>query len=161
MFIYFLRTPYIGIIVSSILLVLAFYFEYFSNLTPCKLCLWQRWVHFLIIFSCFLSIVLYSLRELLLFFAGAFSLISFVIASWHSGIELGLFVSPKTCFDNFSSLNNIKFHDFLNKPIISCKDVLWSFLGFSMASWNAIISLALSIFIYSSLFLKGKVYGKK
>ena len=157
MFISFLRASYVGIIVPSILLILAFYFEYFAGLLPCQLCLWQRWIHLLIIFSSGLSLILFNYKELFLFFSGTLALISFVIASWHSGIEIGVFISPKTCFDNVLSTNNLK--EFLNKPIISCNDVLWSFLGFSMASWNAIISLALSIFIYSSIIVKGKFYG--
>tara|TARA_S200000501_G_C20308548_1_gene519059 strand:- start:58 stop:207 length:150 start_codon:yes stop_codon:yes gene_type:complete len=47
--------------------------------------------------------------------------------------------------------------EFLDKPFVSCSEILWTFAGLSMANWNAIISLFLVVIMIVSIFFKRKV----
>ena len=154
---FILRISFCVIIISSSLLISAYYFQYFEGLMPCQMCLWQRWVHFLIIFSCFLSIILKKGEYPFLFLSIFFAIISFIISSWHSGVELNIFSGPNTCLDTSSNQPNINFMEFLDKPFVSCSEILWTFAGLSMANWNAIISLFLVVIMIVSIFFKRKV----
>ena len=156
---FLLRISYFVILISSSLLIAAYYFEYFEGLKPCQMCLWQRWVHFLIIFSCFLSMILDNLKRLFLIFSILFASISFIIAFWHSGVELSIFSGPNTCLDTLNNQPNISLMEFLDKPFVSCSEILWTFAGLSMANWNVIISLFLGLIMLISIILKGKLNG--
>ena len=152
-----LNVSVIGIYISSLLLIFAISYEYLGGLIPCKMCLWQRWLHVGIILLCFTSIFLYKIKQLILFLTASLSLVSFIVAGWHSGIEIGIFPSPNICLDNSILETKINLKEFLNKSIISCDVILWSFLGLSMASWNTIISFLLSVLYYLATFYKGEI----
>ena len=150
----------VAIIYSSSLLIIALAFEYVGNLTPCQMCIWQRWPHFGVIVICFLSLFIKNHYNKLLLLAGLLSLLSSAIGLWHSGVELGYFNSPSSCIDtNFNS--NITLNDLLTKPISGCDIIIWDFLGLSMANWNTILSLFLGCFcIIFSFYNRGGYYEK-
>ena len=151
----------VAIIFSSSLLITALTLEYVSNLTPCQMCIWQRWPHLGVIVICLLSLFFKNFYSKLLLLAGIMSLISSVIGLWHSGVELGYFNSPASCIDtNFNS--NITLNDLLAKPISGCDIIFWDFLGLSMANWNTILSLFLGCFcIFFGFYNRGRRYEKE
>ena len=139
----------VAIIFSSSLLIIALTFEYVGNLTPCQMCIWQRWPHLGVIVICLLSLLIKNHYNKLLLLAGLLSLISATIGLWHSGVELGYFNS------------NITLNDLLTKPISGCDIIIWDFLGLSMANWNTILSLFLGCFcIIFSFYNRGGYYEK-
>ena len=94
----------VAIIFSSCLLIISLAFEYHGNLTPCQMCIWQRWPHLGVIVICFLSFLTKTHYNKLLLLAGLLSLSSSAIGLWHSGVELGYLNSPSSCIaNNFSS----------------------------------------------------------
>ena len=69
-------------------------------------------------------------------------------------VELKIFYLPAGCSSSdLGSINTVQ--DLINKPMISCNVIAWSFLGLSMTNWNTILSLAeTSIFLYLAYFIK-------
>lgn len=69
-----------------------------------------------------------------------------VIAGWHSGVELDLLTGLPSCSVSMD-LSTMSVEDMLDTtgpgPQPSCGSVPWTFLGASMANWNAILSTGL------------------
>ena len=129
---------------SLLLLLAAFAFQYLGGLAPCPLCIWQRWPHAVAV-ALGVLIVLVPGRGLaglgpLAMLAGA------GIGIYHTGIERGWWAGPASCtapspgdLDAGALLDQI-----MATPLVLCDEVAWSFLGLSMASWNALACLALA-----------------
>jgi disulfide bond formation protein DsbB len=66
---------------------------------------------------------------------------------YHSGIEQKWWSGPTTCtsekIGNLSS--NELFAKIMSAPITRCDEIAWTFANLSMANWNAILSLSLTI----------------
>ena len=129
-------------LLSAGLLSAAFAFEYFGGLVPCKLCIWQRVPHGLIILVALLALV--SLRAgLVLFMIAALALTNAGISVYHVGVEQALWAGPASCSGTLD--NNLSSSALLDQllatPMVRCDEVAWSFLGVSMAGWNLLFSL--------------------
>ena len=114
---------------------------------PCKLCLWQRWPHAAAIGMGGLVLVLGPL--VLLGIGGALAaLITSGIGVYHTGVERGWWEGPSTCTGGGNALQGLSGNDLLSldapNDIVMCDEVAWAFAGLSMASWNALFSLALA-----------------
>ena len=130
-------------LLSAGLLSTAFAFEYFGGLVPCKLCIWQRVPHGLIILVALLGLA--SLRAgLVLFIIATLALTNAGISFYHVGVEQALWAGPASCSGTLD--NNLSSSALLDQllatPVIRCDEVAWSFLGVSMAGWNLLFSLA-------------------
>jgi disulfide bond formation protein DsbB len=69
------------------------------------------------------------------------------IGLYHGGIERGWWQGPTTCTAPTAAgvapgelLDRI-----LEAPVVACDAVAWSWLGVSMAEWNALLSLVLAL----------------
>tara|TARA_B100000900_G_scaffold402066_1_gene407484 strand:- start:970 stop:1458 length:489 start_codon:yes stop_codon:yes gene_type:complete len=149
------------LLISLISVISAFFIEYVLGYQPCNLCLIQRVPYIL---SIFLIIINYFLSKneqfiiLLLIFTFSFSLI---ISFYHFGIEQGIFKESAICGLNNAS-NMISKEELLKqlqvKPI-SCKDVTFKFFGFSLTTFNMIISLIIVILLIK-IFKKYEYFKK-
>lgn len=128
---------------SAALLAGALAFQHFGGMAPCKLCLWQRWPHAAAVFLGLVALVLPG-RVLPMLGAGA-ALTTAGIGLYHTGIERAWWQGPTTCTSG--PISGISSEELLNQilaaPIVRCDEVAWSMAGLSMASWNAVLSLAL------------------
>ena len=151
---------YLGSILLLILIALIFAYlvEYKLGYKPCKLCIDQRIPYFLSIFL-IIEILFYKkyVKSTLLILSLIF-FFSFCLAFYHFGIEQGFFSEDLICkSENIEKiLSKEQLLEQLKKNAVSCKDVYFKILGFSLASINAIVSLILS-FIMFKLFTN---YGK-
>ena len=69
---------------------------------------------------------------------------------YHFGIEQGFFNESLACISN-NEINNLSKEDLINelqKEVVSCKDVQFTLLGFSLTTINTIISLMLSVITF-------------
>ncbi|MFT3973100.1 MAG: disulfide bond formation protein B [Amaricoccus sp.] len=138
-----LRT--LGPLLGSLALLLgAFGFQYLGGLQPCHLCLLQRWPHGVAI-GLGLVILAWPARGLALL-AGLAVLVGAGIAGYHVGVEQHWWPGPTSCTaaapgagDAGALLDQI-----LATPTVLCDTIAWSWLGISMAGWNAIASLVLA-----------------
>lgn len=131
---------------SFALLTGAFAFQALGY-APCQMCLWQRWPHAAAIVVGGLVLVLGPL--VLLGIAGALSaLVTAGIGAFHTGVERDWWEGPTACSGGGNTLEGLSGSELLSldapNDIVMCDEVAWAFLGVSMASWNALISLSLA-----------------
>ena len=135
--------------ISLVSVISAFLIEYVLGYQPCNLCLIQRIPYVL----CLILIILNFFQKknekfiiLLLIFTFSFS---FLISFYHFGIEQGFFEESTVC--KMKNTSDIISKEELLKQLqlktVSCKDVTFRILGFSLTTYNVIISLILVILL--------------
>ena len=128
--------------------------QYLGGLHPCEMCYWQRWPHGAAIL---LALVAFSSsatsrRAITLTALAALAIaISGAIGVYHAGVEANIFEGFTTC----TATRGLTFEELMNVPLVRCDQVQFSFLGISMAGWNAILSLG-GAAVISFLLLKGR-----
>ena len=127
-------------ILSAGLIAGALWFQYVEGLYPCKLCLWQRWPHYLVILCGVLAFT--ALRpSVLLILAIMMMWVTGGIGGYHAGVELDIFSGPGGCTATFEDLPAGEgLQALLDTSPVRCDEIVWSFLGLSMAAWNGLIS---------------------
>ena len=136
-------------LVSLISIVSAYFIEYALGHQPCNLCLIERIPYGLAIVLIILNHILIKNKRfiiLLLILVFSFSLI---ISLYHLGIEQGIFEESTVCGlkDASSIVSKEELLKQLQVKNVSCKDVTFRIFGFSLTSFNIIISLILVIFL--------------
>ena len=132
-------------LVSIFTLISAVYIEYFLEVKPCKLCLYQRFPYLVSIFICFFGYA--NLKQnFCLYLLSITFLISLVLSGYHFGIENNIFPEFSGCSaNNLEVTNKEELLNSLNKFIPNCKDVTFKILGFSLATINILISVLILI----------------
>ena len=122
--------------------------QYVGGLNPCPMCIWQRWPHAIAIVLAAIAILLAPrpIARWALFAGSAALLVGAGIGAFHAGVELGYWEGPSTCVGgDISQLTTEQLiAQIRNAPLVRCDEVPWSFLGVSMAGWNAILSIGLA-----------------
>ena len=144
----------ISFVVSSIMLISAFYLEYFHGALPCDLCITQRWFHGAIIaYSLVIIFILNktSISKKLLLLGGTILwLLSSIAGLYHFGIEMNFWTGPDGCSSNIDfSKDTLKY--LLSKSPIKCDEVMFKIFGLSLAGWNALVSFF--VFLLTSILL--------
>jgi len=141
-------------LISSLMLISAFYLEYFHGALPCDLCITQRWFHgviiaYSLIIIFIINITLISKKHLLL--GGAILwLSSSLVGLYHFGIEMNFWTGPDGCSSNIDFSKDTLTY-LLNKSPIKCDEVMFEIFGLSLAGWNALASFF--IFLLASILL--------
>ncbi|HYG47983.1 MAG TPA: disulfide bond formation protein B [Allosphingosinicella sp.] len=142
----------LAIAVPAALLAGAYGSEIWGGLYPCEMCWWQRYAHFAALALALLSLALRRAPDRgrsFVWLAALAILVSGGIGAYHAGVEAGIFEGFTTCTSTagagLSSEELLK--QIMAAPIVRCDEIQFSFLGISMAGWNAILSIlaALSI----------------
>ena len=152
--------PIWAFLASAFMLASAHGFERFALLAPCQLCLKQRDVYWAAIALAVIGyIAIRRLKSPRLTVAvnvllGLVFLTGMLVASYHAGVEWGIFPAPEACTSTVS-VNDIPKDAAsvdLDKAYAmpSCADVAWSLFGISMAGYNALISLVLAAMSFLS-----------
>ena len=124
----------------------AYGFQYvWGHLWPCEMCWWQRYAHFAALPFALAAILFGSrLRDggrTFVWLAALAIFVSGAIGFWHAGIELKLLPGFTQCTSTLTGSPDEMLKAVFDRPMVRCDDVQWSWLGISMAGWNAIISL--------------------
>ncbi|MDO9335264.1 MAG: disulfide bond formation protein B [Caulobacteraceae bacterium] len=150
--------PETALLSAALMLAVAHGFQSFLHLMPCTLCLKAREVYWVAIVLAVVAIVLkrtalgrktapwtdLALGLVFLFGAG--------LAVYHAGVEWHWWPGPTTCSGSGgggSSAAGVQ--DLLagaKAAAPACDKIVWSFLGLSMAGWNAIVSLKLAVWSF-------------
>jgi len=135
----------IALLVPLALLAGAFGSQYLGGLTPCEMCWWQRYPHMVAVVLAALAFTAPAdaprSRALTLLAAAAIA-VSGVIGVYHAGVELKIFEGFTTCTATAKGGSTEELlRQIVATPLVRCDQVQWSFLGISMAGWNAILSL--------------------
>ena len=136
--------------------------EYYYKLEPCSMCLKQRYPYYIIIIVFFIFGIIKKFSNILFYICVQFSSIYGLFYSiWHVGIEQKFFKAPSSCVGSLNKSNSIDSlkEQIMNKAVINCEDVIWSFYGISAASINALILLL--IFFINAIYLYKNYASKK
>jgi disulfide bond formation protein DsbB len=115
------------------------------------MCWWQRYVHFAGLAFGLLAFGLIRMPDRgrsFVWLAALGILVSGLIGAYHAGVELDIFEGFAQCTSSSaggSSADRLK--AILSAPLVRCDVVPWSFLGISMAGWNALLSISFALVI--------------
>ena len=143
---------------TLITLALSFglYLEHFEELAPCSLCMLQRYL--------FLSAILFAISiaylEKLKYFFVTLNLISLFLGTLISAKQVRLQYRPGSnsfeCGGELSvdqeSFSFSKILKILSDSNHNCSEILWSFLGISIAGWALVIFVFLIILNIFAIF---------
>jgi len=140
----------ISLLASSLMLLSAFYLEYFEGALPCDLCITQRWFHGLIITYSLISIFILekfiNVKIFILIVLSFTWLVSAIAGLYHFGIEMNFWLGPDDCSSNIDFSKDLLTY-LLNKSPIKCDEIMFKILGLSLAGWNALLSFLMSLAI--------------
>jgi disulfide bond formation protein DsbB len=135
--------------VSLVLILGALVFQYAWAYAPCEICMWQRWPHAasavlglgggaLLAFGVFPARAAPTFAWLVIVALAAAG----ALGVYHAGIEYGWWEGPAACTGpGFVPGSGIAFEPF---HFVRCDEAAWTFLGVSLAGYNAIISFAIA-----------------
>jgi disulfide bond formation protein DsbB len=132
----------------------AWFFQLVIGLPPCPLCLEQRYAYYFSIPLALLVLlgVSYGASRKVLIAALAVIALGMLwnagLGAYHAGVEWKFWEGPRDCSGGgltdlgtagglLDKLKSIR--------VVRCDEIPWSFLGISLAGYNAIISLVLSL----------------
>ena len=145
------RARWLALLVPGALLAGAYGSEYWGGLYPCEMCWWQRYAHFVAAAFGLLAFALKGFPDRgrsFVWLAALAIAASGAIGAYHAGVEAGVFegVTQCTAAAGGGSAEEL-LASIMSTPLVRCDQVQWSWLGISMAGWNAIVSLGFASLI--------------
>lgn len=142
------------IVIAGCLVALFFalYTQKFWGLHPCELCIWQRMVYAGVIFFALLALLPrliwnVSMPAIFGFSVKVLLAAQIALAIYHTGIEQKWWEGFSACASGMGqglTLEEIR-AKIAATPVVRCDDIAWTFLGLSMAAWNAFYAFGLLI----------------
>ena len=131
---------------STIIVFGSFFFEFFYNLKPCKLCQIQRLAWIIYMALSYIALFQKSFPRSMTLFSSLFIATIFIIGLYHSSVEAGIIENFFSCTPSSGlEANNI---EELNQIILStenndCAFPKFSILGFTLANIGVLASFLL------------------
>ncbi|WP_435090323.1 disulfide bond formation protein B [Candidatus Pelagibacter bacterium nBUS_30] len=134
-------------LISLFALISAYFIEYILGHQPCNLCLIERIPYIIALIIITINYKFNHLERYLILLLVFVFLTSTLISLYHLGIEQGFIKESLVCDLKNSSkiLSKEEILQQLQQKIVSCKDVTFKILGFSLTTLNIIISLLITI----------------
>jgi disulfide bond formation protein DsbB len=133
---------------SAIVLGMALLSQYWGGLTPCELCILQRWPWAAAITISIVALFVGHGPSLpwVALVLGLIFIVSIGFALYHLGVEQHWFAGPSACTPSTApaaTLEEMR-QRILAAPIVRCDEVQWSLYGVSLAGWNLLASLVMA-----------------
>ena len=136
-------------LISLISIISAYFIEYILEHQPCSLCLIERIPYGLSIILIISNYVFTKNEQFIILLLILIFAFSFIISFYHFGIEQGFFEESAVC--GIKNASDIISKEELLKQLqvktVSCKDVTFRIFGFSLTTFNIIVSLFLLILL--------------
>ena len=134
-------------LISLFALISAYFIEYILGYQPCNLCLIERIPYVIALIIITINFKFNHLERYLILLLVFVFLTSTLISLYHLGIEQGFIKESLVCDLKNSSkiLSKEEILQQLQQKIVSCKDVTFKILGFSLTTLNVIISFLITI----------------
>lgn len=149
------RAAVIIFLVASATIGGAWIFEYVGY-APCDLCLKQRWAYYagipLAILVMGVGPAYSGLSRAGLAILAVLWFASTIFGIYHSGVEWKWWPGPATCTAQSGFSGGLPD---LSAPVVLCDTPAIRILGLSLAGWNAVISLALTLVAVAGLRSQG------
>ncbi|WP_417517146.1 disulfide bond formation protein B [Minwuia sp.] len=127
------------LLIAGVALGTALMSQYVFGLEPCALCVWQRWPYAAALAVGVLAILIRGGRGWFALAAAICFATTAGFGVFHAGVEEGLWQGLATCSgaDTPGSLDDLRAQVLGSQPA-RCDQVPFSFLGLSIAGWNAV-----------------------
>lgn len=140
------------LVIAAATIAGAWYFQLVLGLQPCPMCLEQRYAYYLAIPLAALTALAAGQnapRGLLiggLVILALATLANAVFGAYHAGVEWKFWPGPSDCTGPVGNLGSAgSLLDRLDTTkVVMCDEIQWSFLGLSLAGYNALISLLMA-----------------
>ena len=139
-------------------LISAYFIQYILGHEPCNLCLIERVPYFAAVILITLIFIFNKYEKFFSLIVGLFFIFGSIVSFYHFGIEQGFFSESLVCDldNNDTTISKQDLLKQLEKKTVSCKDVTFNIFGFSLATFNTILSFVLSVIMINNF----KNYGK-
>ncbi|MEZ5647766.1 MAG: disulfide bond formation protein B [Alphaproteobacteria bacterium] len=134
---------------SGLLLIGAFGFQYIGGLSPCTLCLWQRFPYAATLLLGLIAA--FSTRgkvqRILILVMATLFFANSALALYHAGVEWKILPGPTACTGGGGGAETIEDlkRRLAGTHVVRCDEAPWVFLGLSLAGWNAIAAFGLGV----------------
>jgi disulfide bond formation protein DsbB len=151
------------LVLSCAALIAAWVSEYVFGLQACSLCLYQRYLYIaaIVILAVYLFILKNHYQKSPLMLTSLVLLLCAGTAGYQVAVENQWVDLPKVCQ---AAVAAGSFEDFkaklTTKPHISCDAIQWSLFGISMAGYNFLFALGLSLFSLMGVLVNDKTKKK-
>jgi disulfide bond formation protein DsbB len=138
------------IFIASIGIILIGYgFEFIGGLYYCSLCLYQRYIYFSTAVLPIIGLMRSQARIFILWLCGFIFILGGVIALYQVGTEFNFLNLPQICkVDQHAETIKELQTQLLYRQPVPCNKAPWELFGISIAGYNVISSLLLSIFSF-------------
>lgn len=133
-------------------LIAAYIAEYAFKLQPCHLCLYQRIPYALVVVLCGICLFLRGKPWTIRIFMSLCLLLllgEVALAAYHVGVEQGIFEGLTGCSGNIPegkvTLEELRGQIMAATEVARCDKPAFVFLGISMAGWNVMYALGLTL----------------
>jgi disulfide bond formation protein DsbB len=138
------RYPVFVLAASAVVLGGALISQYWGGLTPCELCLMQRWPWAAAIAIALIAILVGSeslLSWLALVLTAVFA-VGVALALYHVGVEQHWFAGPSACTGAATAADTVEALKarILGQMPVRCDEPAWTLWGISLAGWNLLAS---------------------
>ena len=135
-------------VIAAVTIAGAWFFQLVLDIRPCPLCLEQRYAYYFAIPLAILLAIGAARRAPRGLLIAGFAVLALAVlanaglGAYHAGVEWKLWKGPTDCTGPLTDLGSGNLLDRLKTvKVIRCDDVQWTFLGLSLAGYNALISL--------------------
>jgi len=135
------------IVFASVLF--SFFLEFFLNLIPCKLCLYQRYLWLFLLLACIINLKQSSKSRYIEIIITITLFAIITLSFYHSGIEFGFFNNIISCTsENNETVNSIEELDFLirNTKNMDCAFPKFKIFNLSLSNLSFLFSTSLLLF---------------
>jgi len=142
------RALVVLMIASAVIVGTAFASQYIGGLAPCVLCWYQRVPYGAVIIICTTGLLYPRVMADALAIAAITFVIGGAIAVFHVGVEQAWWEGTKACVGSSAptdSIDDLR-AQIMATPIVRCNDIQWSLFGVSMAGYNVLASVLLTVF---------------
>ncbi len=147
-----------ALLAAVAIILTALGFEHVGGYRPCALCLQERYAYYFGIALLFGALVLVSagqrrLAAALFALVAAGFLVNTGLGVYHAGVEWKFWAGPETCQFALEPLGagpGGLLKRLESVRVVRCDEAPWQFLGLSFAGWNAVLSLLLSLSIFTA-----------
>jgi len=131
---------------SAALMLGALAFQHIGGMAPCALCIWQRYPHVAAIVLGVLAAFAVLPARVLAGLGAIAALTTAGIGLYHTGVERAWWEGPSACSGGGVAAQSPQdlMAQIMEAPLVRCNEVPWEMFTLSMASWNALASLALA-----------------
>ena len=135
--------------ITSVVVFFSFFLEYYFALTPCKLCIIQRYLWIFFTFFCYIAVLQKSLKNLITSLSILFIVAILLTSFYHSIIEAGVIENIFACSSatglDAKSIEELS-EVILNTTNNDCEFPKFSIYGITLANLGVLLSLIILTF---------------